>query len=59
MRAVIVKMGLEEAILAMSEKLVKGVEKAVEMVKDVIRRETRPGDTVVVVGIGNTVGVGQ
>ena len=59
LRAVIVKMGLEEAILAMSEKLVKGVEKAVEMVKDVIRRETRPGDTVVVVGIGNTVGVGQ
>ena len=59
LKAVIIKMGLEEAILAMNEKIVKGVEKAVETVKDIIRHETKPGDTVVVVGVGNTSGVGQ
>jgi hypothetical protein len=59
LRAVIVKMGLEEAILAMNKKILGGVEKAVEIVKELIRRETKPGDTVVVIGVGNTVGVGQ
>ena len=59
LRAVIIKMGMEEAILAMNEKIVKGVEEAVERVKDIIREESKPGDTVVVIGIGNTVGVGQ
>jgi hypothetical protein len=59
LRAVIIKMGLEEAILAMNKKIVDGVEKAVETVKELILKETRPGDTVLVVGIGNTVGVGQ
>ncbi len=59
LRAVIVKMSMEEAILAMNKKIFQGVEKAVERVKDIIRKETRPGDTVVVIGVGNTAGVGQ
>ena len=59
LRAVIVKMSMEEAILAMNKKIFQGVEKAVERVKDIIRRETRPGDTVVVIGVGNRAGVGQ
>lgn len=59
LRAVAIKMGLEEAILGMNEKIFKGVEKAVETVVSIIKRETRPGDVVVVVGVGNTIGVGQ
>lgn len=59
LRAVAIKMGLEEAILGMTEKIVKGVEKAVERVREIIRGESKPGDIVVVVGVGNTVGVGQ
>ncbi len=59
LRAVIIKMSMEEAILAMNKKILQGVEKAVERVKDIIRRETKPGDTVVVIGVGNTAGVGQ
>jgi len=59
LRAVIVKMSMEEAILAMNKKIFEGVERAVERVKEIIRRETRPGDTVVVIGVGNTAGVGQ
>ncbi len=59
LRAVIIKMGLEEAIIAMSEKIAKGAMEAVNLVKELIRRETRPGDVVVVIGVGNTIGVGQ
>ncbi len=59
LRAVIVKMGMEEAILAMNQYIYNGVDKAVERVKDIIRSESREGDTVVIIGVGNTVGVGQ
>ncbi|MCE4604658.1 MAG: DUF1512 domain-containing protein [Aeropyrum sp.] len=59
LRAVAIKMSLEEAILGMNEKIARGVEKAVETVRSMISRESREGDVVVVVGVGNTVGVGQ
>ncbi|MGC9210490.1 MAG: DUF1512 domain-containing protein [Acidilobus sp.] len=59
LRAVIVKMGMDEAILAMNQYIYKGVDKAVERVKEIIRAESKEGDTVIVIGVGNTVGVGQ
>jgi len=52
-------MGMDEAILAMNQHIYKGVENAVERVKQIIRSESHEGDTVVVIGVGNTVGVGQ
>ncbi|MEM1873972.1 MAG: DUF1512 family protein, partial [Acidilobaceae archaeon] len=57
LRAVIVKMSLEEAIQAINKKVYEGVEKAVERVKEIIRSESSPGDVVIVAGIGNTGGV--
>jgi hypothetical protein len=59
LRDVIVKMSIEEAIKAMTKQIYDGVEKAVQMVSSIIRSESKPGDTVVVVGVGNTIGVGQ
>ena len=59
LRAVIIKMSLEEAILSMNKKILESVDRAVETVKDIIVRDTRPGDTVIVVGVGNSIGVGQ
>jgi hypothetical protein len=59
LRAVIIKMGMDEAILAMKKDVYDGVEKAVERVKQIIREESKEGDTVVVIGVGNTSGVGQ
>ncbi len=59
LRAVIVKMGMDEAILAMNQHIYSGIDKAVERVKQIIRSESKEGDTVVVIGVGNTVGVGQ
>jgi len=56
--AVAIKMSFEEAINAMSKNVVKGVDKAVEDVIRLIGETSRPGDNVVVVGVGNTIGVG-
>lgn len=57
LRAVIVKMGMDEAIQAMKKEIADGVEKAVARVKEIIENETSEGDTVVVIGVGNTLGV--
>ncbi|MFH1328456.1 MAG: DUF1512 domain-containing protein, partial [Candidatus Bathyarchaeota archaeon] len=57
--AVIVKMSLKEAIAPMKKEIYEGVDKAIERVKRVINENTKEGDTVVIAGIGNTIGVGQ
>ncbi len=59
LRAVIVKMGMEEAIRVMDKKIYEGVLKAEEVVRRLIKEEAREGGSVVVIGVGNTVGVGQ
>ncbi|MEM2453043.1 MAG: DUF1512 domain-containing protein, partial [Ignisphaera sp.] len=55
--AVIVKMSNDEAIKPIKREIIDGVEKAYEIVLDIIKNRTKPGDNVIVVGIGNTVGV--
>ncbi|MCX8195637.1 MAG: DUF1512 domain-containing protein [Acidilobaceae archaeon] len=57
LRALVIKMSLEEAIQAMNKKIYDGVERAVQRAKEIIVSETKPGDTVIVAGIGNTSGV--
>jgi len=57
--AIIVKMSMEEAITEMPKEVYDASEKVVEMVKQLIRERTKPGDTVVLIGVGNTCGVAQ
>ncbi len=59
LHAIVVKMGMEEAIHEMKEEIVKAAEKVVERIKELILRNTKEGDTVLVAGIGNTVGIAQ
>ncbi|MEB2836467.1 MAG: DUF1512 domain-containing protein [Desulfurococcales archaeon] len=59
LRALAIKMSEEEAITAMNEKIYKAIDKAVERAKTIILQETRPGDTVILVGVGNTAGIAQ
>ncbi|MET1128032.1 MAG: DUF1512 domain-containing protein [Thermoproteota archaeon] len=56
--AIAVKMSLEEAINTMSKSVLEGVEKAVEKTKKLILDTARPGEAVIVVGVGNSIGVG-
>ncbi|MCS7106752.1 MAG: DUF1512 domain-containing protein [Acidilobaceae archaeon] len=57
LRALVIKMSMEEAISAMNKQIYEGVERAVQRAKEIIISETKPGDTAIVAGIGNTSGV--
>jgi hypothetical protein len=59
LRALVIKMSEEEAITAMREEIYKAVDKALERLKKIVEEETRPGDLVIVAGIGNTAGIAQ
>lgn len=57
--AIAIKESFIEAIKPLHKNLAKGSETAAELVKKGILERTRPGDTVIVAGIGNTIGIGQ
>ncbi len=57
--AVIVKESIEESVAPMIKEISDGTDVAVAKVKRIIHEGTKEGDTVIVAGIGNTVGVGQ
>jgi len=57
--AVIIKEDIGDAVSPMRKEIFEGTEVAVERVKRVIKEKTKEGDTVIVAGIGNSIGVGQ
>ena len=59
MYAVVVKQSLTDAISVMRKGIAKASDKAVAVVQRIIEEKTKEGDTVLVVGIGNTLGVAQ
>ena len=56
--AIIVKVSLLEAISPMKKEIAEVADKVVERIKRLCLEGTKPGDTVVVVGIGNSAGIG-
>jgi len=59
MYAVAIKEGLEHVVAPLVQPLYEATDKAVASVKGLILDYSKEGDTVVVAGIGNTVGVAQ
>jgi hypothetical protein len=59
LHAIVVKMSEKEAITTMDEKIEKTTLQIVDRVKSYLVRWTKPGDTVIVAGIGNSLGIGQ
>lgn len=57
--AILIKMSMVEALNAMTKTIDEAVNKVVERLGHVIETYTNPGDEVVVVGVGNTIGVAQ
>jgi hypothetical protein len=57
--AVLVKEGDLDVMATMKKEIADGAEKAVSLVKRMIRERTRDGQAVLLAGIGNTLGVGQ
>ncbi|MDH5443245.1 MAG: DUF1512 family protein [Hadesarchaea archaeon] len=57
--AILIKESFKEAIRPLNKRLARAVDVAAERVKQAVRERTKPGDVVIVAGIGNTIGIGQ
>jgi hypothetical protein len=57
--AVLIKEGDEDVMSTMKKEIVDGAAKAVDVVARIIEENSNEGDTVLLAGIGNTLGVGQ
>ncbi|MCW4045079.1 MAG: DUF1512 domain-containing protein [Candidatus Bathyarchaeota archaeon] len=57
--AVIVKEDIGDAVSPMRKEISDAIDKAIERVKSVILERTKEGDKVIIVGVGNTIGIGQ
>jgi hypothetical protein len=57
--AVIVKEDIGDAVSIMRKEISDSVDKVIERVKGVTLERTKEGDKIIIVGVGNTIGVGQ
>jgi len=57
--AVIVKEDIGDAVSSMRKEISDSADKVIERVKNVLLERTKEGDKVVIVGVGNTIGIGQ
>lgn len=57
--AVIVKEDIGDAVSPMRKEINDAVDKVIERVKTVVVERTKEGDKIIIVGVGNSIGVGQ
>jgi len=57
--AVAIKEDIGDNVSPMCKEIFDAVDKAIERVKQVILEKTKEGDKVIIVGVGNTIGIGQ
>jgi hypothetical protein len=59
MYAVVVKQSLIDAISVMKKEIADASDKVIAVVQRIIEEKTKEGDTVLIIGVGNTLGVAQ
>ncbi len=57
--AIIIKEDVGDAVSPMRKEIVDAIDSVIERVKRIILERTKPGDSVIIAGIGNTIGIGQ
>ena len=57
--AIVIKQSIKEAITLMRKEISDSAEKVSQQLLDLIRENTKPGQSVLVIGVGNTLGVSQ
>jgi hypothetical protein len=57
--AIIVKEDIGDAVSIMRKEIADSVDKVLERVKNVVLERTKEGDKIIIVGVGNTIGIGQ
>lgn len=59
LNAVAIKEGVGDAISPMRKELVDCADGVIQRIKRLITEQTKEGDTVIITGVGNTIGIGQ
>ena len=57
--AVIVKEDIGDAVSMMRKEISDSADKVIERVKSIVQERTKEGDKIIIVGVGNTIGIGQ
>ncbi len=57
--AIVIKEDIGDAVSMMRKEISDSVDKAIERLKIVVTERTKEGDTVIIFGVGNSIGVGQ
>ena len=57
--AIIIKQSMAEALSVMKKEIADSVDKASLLIKRVVDEKTKKGDSIIIVGVGNTIGVSQ
>ncbi len=57
--AVIIREDIGDAVSPMRKEIVDAIDGAIDRVKRLLLERTKPGDSVIIAGIGNTIGIGQ
>jgi hypothetical protein len=57
--AVIIKEDIGDAVSMMRKEISDAADKAIERIKSVVQERTKEGDQIIIVGVGNSIGVGQ
>jgi hypothetical protein len=56
--AIVIKEDEAAAVGIMDKKILDAVPEVIERIKTVIKKRTKPGDSIILAGIGNTIGIG-
>ncbi|MDR0372668.1 MAG: DUF1512 domain-containing protein [Nitrososphaerota archaeon] len=57
--AIIIKEDIGDAVSPMRKEINDSVDTVIERIKDIVKERTKEGDTILIVGVGNSIGVGQ
>jgi len=57
--AIVIKEDIADAVSPMRKEIFEAAENAINRIKRLIKERTKEGDTVIIAGIGNTIGIGQ
>lgn len=57
--ALIVKESIQEAVMPMRKEITEAADKVIAKIKSLIQERTKEAETIIVAGIGNTIGIGQ
>ncbi|MEM2351434.1 MAG: DUF1512 domain-containing protein, partial [Thermoproteota archaeon] len=57
--AILIKESIEDVISTIRKEIVDGVEETIGRIRRIIRENTKEGNTIIIAGIGNTIGIAQ